>query len=270
MNVRIAIFGQAKQDGGMQDLTNRTVLVTGGSKGIGAAIVRALGAGAVASIVHHDIGAGAEEASSAIPEHRKLLVGADLSDLAACERLWSEAVGWRGAVDVLVNNAAIMMWEGGVHRDLEDWDRVWEQSLRVNVLAPGRIMRQAVRHYLDRGGGIIVTISSWAAQRGVTNPDTIAYGATKAAVRAMTQSIARAYARDGILAYTLAPGVVRTRLSEQFAATQGGEEAISSQLASGRWVEPDELAEVVSFLCSGKVPQMSGATLDVNGASYIR
>jgi len=89
-------------------------------------------------------------------------------------------------------------------------------------------------------------------------------------VRSATQSIARAYARDNILAYIVTPGVVRTRLSEQFAATQGGEDKISATLASGEWVSPDELGRLVAFLASGAVPQMSGATIDVNGASYVR
>jgi NAD(P)-dependent dehydrogenase (short-subunit alcohol dehydrogenase family) len=140
----------------------------------------------------------------------------------------------------------------------------------VNVKAPARLMRNAVNHYLEVGGGAIITISSWAAQRGVTNPATIAYGASKAAVRSATQSIARAYARDNILAYIVTPGVVRTRLSEQFAATQGGEEQISATLANGKWVSPAELGNLVAFLASGAVPQMSGATIDVNGASYVR
>jgi NAD(P)-dependent dehydrogenase (short-subunit alcohol dehydrogenase family) len=138
------------------------------------------------------------------------------------------------------------------------------------VKAPARLMRRAVQHYLQKGGGAVISIGSWAAQRGVTNPATIAYGASKAAIRAATQSVARAYARQKILAYVITPGVVRTRLSEQFAATNGGEAAVSAGLASGEWVTPDELGRLVAFLASGAVPQLSGATLDVNGASYIR
>jgi NAD(P)-dependent dehydrogenase (short-subunit alcohol dehydrogenase family) len=127
-----------------------------------------------------------------------------------------------------------------------------------------------VNHFKEAGGGAIVSISSWAAQRGVTNPATIAYGASKAAVRSATQSIARAYARDNIQAYIIAPGVVRTRLSEEFAASQGGEEAVSATLASGEWVTPEEVGNIVAFVASGAARQLSGATLDVNGATYIR
>lgn len=253
------------------DLSGKTILLTGASKGIGAATAAILGDAGGHVVAHYGSDReGAEAATAAIPAERLLLVQADLADLDAVERLWTEALAWRGRIDVLVNNAAVMDFTGSFSAPLETWDRVWDQALDVNVKAPARLMRNAVNHYLEVGGGAIITISSWAAQRGVTNPATIAYGASKAAVRSATQSIARAYARDNILAYIVTPGVVRTRLSEQFAATQGGEEKISATLANGKWVSPAELGNLVAFLASGAVPQMSGATIDVNGASYVR
>jgi NAD(P)-dependent dehydrogenase (short-subunit alcohol dehydrogenase family) len=255
----------------MHDLNGRTVLVTGGSKGIGAAIVRRLGAAGAAVIVHYGGDrAGAEEASSNIPADNRQLLAADFTDLDQVEDLWRQAVAWRGRVDVLINNAAVMLFNGGVEEPLATWDSVWETTLRVNVLAPARLLRQAVLHYRQQRGGTIISISSWAAQRGVTNPATIAYGASKGAIHAATKTIARAYAREGILAYTIAPGVVRTRLSEQFAATAGGEEQINKTLAMGEWVPPAEIADLAAFLATGKARHLSGATLDMNGASYIR
>ena len=253
------------------DLSGKTILLTGASKGIGAATAAILGEAGAHVVAHYGSDReGAEAATAAIPPERLLLVQADLANLDAVERLWCAALAWRGRIDVLVNNAAVMDFSGSFSAPLETWDRVWDQALDVNVKAPARLMRNAVNHYLEVGGGAIITISSWAAQRGVTNPATIAYGASKAAVRSATQSIARAYARDNILAYIVTPGVVRTRLSEQFAATQGGEEQISATLANGKWVSPAELGNLVAFLASGAVPQMSGATIDVNGASYVR
>ncbi|MBU6166143.1 MAG: SDR family oxidoreductase [Alphaproteobacteria bacterium] len=253
------------------DLTGKTVLLTGASKGIGAATAAILGAAGAHLVAHYGGDrAGAEAATAAIPEDRKQLLAADLGDMAQVAALWQAAVAWRGRVDVLVNNAAVMDFTGGFDADDEHWDAVWDRALAVNVKAPARLMRDAVNHFRGCGGGTIISISSWAAQRGVTNPATIAYGASKAAVRAATQSVARGFARDGVLAYVVAPGVVRTRLSEQFAASQGGEDKVSAGLASGEWVSPDELGRLVAFLASGAVPQMSGATIDVNGASYIR
>lgn len=253
------------------DLAGKVILVTGASKGIGAATVRMLGARGAAVIAHYGSDEkGAREAVADIPQDRRLLLQADFTDLGAVEKLWTDAFAWRGRIDVLVNNAAMMIFAAGVEGDVEEWDDTWAKTLQVNVLAPARLIRSATRSFLESGGGAIVTISSWAAQRGVTNPGTIAYGASKAAVRNMTQTIARAYARRNILAYVIAPGVVRTRLSIDFANTQGGEAAVSETLAMGEWVTPDDIAETVAFLASGRARHLTGATIDVNGASYVR
>ena len=255
----------------MHDLTGRIVLLTGASKGIGAATARCLGAAGATLIAHYGSDReGVLDATAEIPDERKLLLQADLADLASVERLWEEACAWKGHIDILVNNAGVMIGKGSVDEELEDWDAAWEQSMQINVMAPARMLRRAVRHFREVGGGSIITISSWAAQRGVGNPATIAYAASKAAMRAATQTVARHYAKDGIYAYIIAPGVVRTRLSEDFAESQGGEDKVTAGLAMGRWVEPDEIADLVAFLCKGSAPSLSGGTIDINGASYIR
>ena len=255
----------------MHDLSNKIVLVTGASKGIGAAIVKQLGeAGAYVVAQYGSDESGVVDATRAISDSKKLLVKADFTNLDNVERLWNEAEAWHGRVDVFVNNAAAMLWDGGFDQPLDAWDATWNTTMQINVLAPSRLLRRAVRHFTAGNGGTIVTISSWAAQKGVTNPDSIAYGSSKAAIHAATQTIARAFAKQGVLAYIIAPGVVRTRLSEQFAATQGGEEIINDLLAMGEWVPPEEIGELVTFLATGTVRHLSGATLDINGASYIR
>ncbi|TDV15681.1 SDR family NAD(P)-dependent oxidoreductase [Paraburkholderia caballeronis] len=255
----------------MFSLDNKNVLVTGASKGIGAAIATALGAAGANVIAHYGRDReGAEAALADVPAHRKHFVQADLHDLAAAEALWDAAEAACGRIDVYVNNAAIMLWHGGFAASDDVWDAVWQETLAVNVLAPARLIRRAVKHFTAQRGGVLITISSWAAQRGVTNPDTIAYAASKAAVRSMTQTVARAHARDGLLAYVIAPGVVRTQMSESFAQTQGGEASITASLAMGEWVPPDDIGKLVAFLASGAARHLTGATLDVNGASYVR
>lgn len=255
----------------MDDLSGKRILLTGASKGIGAATARLLG-DAGASLIAHYGGdrAGVEAATAAIPEDRKLLLQADLNNLEEVEALWENARAWRGGIDILVNNAAIMVGHGGIDEELAAWDAVWEQTMQVNVMAPARMLRRAVREFQTAGGGTIITISSWAAQRGTGNPATIAYAASKAAIKAATQTIARNFAKDGIYAYIIAPGVVRTRMSEDFAVSQGGEEQVTAGLAMGRWVDPAEIGELVCFLCRGAAPSLSGGTIDINGASYIR
>lgn len=255
----------------MGDLSGKVILVTGGSKGIGAATVRVLGDQGASVIVHYGRDeAGARAAAAAIPDERCAFIAADMSDCDAADRLWAEAVAWQGRVDVLINNAAVMHFGHGIDDTPDDWDAVFARNFQVNVFAPGRLLRAATRTFLDAGGGAIVTISSWAAQRGTTNPDMMAYGASKAAVRNMTQTIARGYARHNVLAYVIAPGVVRTQMSLDFAASQGGEDAVSAGLAMGEWVTPEDVAETAAFLASGKARHLSGATIDINGASYVR
>lgn len=255
----------------MLQLSGKTILVTGASKGIGAAIVRALGEAGANVIAHYgsDRG-GAEAATAEIPRSRRKLVSADLAKSGAANELWRDSLTWKGRIDVLVSNAAVMFWEGGIDDEDAVWDKVWAETYQVNVKSPADLLKGALRHFREMGGGIIITISSWAAQRGSTNPVTMSYAASKAAITAATKTIARAHAKENILAYIIAPGVVRTRMSEHFAATQGGEQVVSAGLAMGEWVPPDEIAALVAFLATGQCRHLTGATLDVNGASYVR
>jgi NAD(P)-dependent dehydrogenase (short-subunit alcohol dehydrogenase family) len=255
----------------MNDLTGKTILLTGASKGIGASIAEQLGAAGAHLIAHYGSDhAGAEAATANIPEDRRLLVSADLRDTKEVDRLWREALAWRGRIDVFVNNAAVLHLDGGIDDTDEAWDAVWDETLRVNVLAPTRLMRNAVRHYLAEDGGMIVTISSWAAQRGPGNPALLTYASSKAAVMAATKTIARNYAKQNILAYIIAPGVVRTQMSVDTAEAVGGEDVVSATLAMGEWIPPSDLANLVTFLAAGQCKHLSGATLDVNGATHIR
>lgn len=255
----------------MPNLADKTVLLTGASKGIGAEIAIAIGAAGANLVAHYGSDrAGAERATAAMRSERVKLIGADLQDATAVDRLWREALDWRGRIDVVINNAAVMRIAGGIDDDDSVWDEVWDEALKVNVLAPVRLMRHAVRHYLQSGGGGLITISSWAAQRGPGNPALMAYSASKGAVLSATKTIARNYANRNILAYVIAPGVVRTRLSEQAAAAAGGEAAFTAGLAMGEWVPPSDIGNLAAFLCTGACRHLTGATLDVNGASYIR
>lgn len=255
----------------MNQLDNKTVVVTGASKGIGAAIVASLGQQGAHVVAHYGSDRqGAEAATAEIPADRLKLLQADFGDPGVADEFWREAAAWRGHVDVLVCNAAIMRLRGGIEDDIEAWDEVWDEAIRVNMLAPARLMRAAVRSFLAQGGGTLIGLSSWVANKGSSSPDGIAYAATKAGISAAVKTIARAYAKQNVLAYLVSPGVVRTRMSEDSAAVLGGEAAVTAGLAMGEWVPPSDLGELVAFLATGKCRHLTGATLDVNGASYLR
>jgi NAD(P)-dependent dehydrogenase (short-subunit alcohol dehydrogenase family) len=252
----------------MAMLKGKVVLLTGASKGIGAATAEVLlreGAALVAQYGRDRAGADAAAGGG-----DALLIQADFHDPAAIDRLWREALAWQGRIDVLVNNAAIMHTYAGFDAAEDDWDTVWAETMAVNVVAPARLTRHAVNHFRKVGGGTLVTVSSWAGERGSGNPDMVAYAASKAAVKAMAQTVAKGFAKDNVLSYIVAPGVVRTRMSEDFAKLQGGEEKVTATLAMGEWVPPGDVAECIAFLASGRARHLTGATLDVNGASYMR
>lgn len=254
----------------MTTLDGRVVLVTGASKGIGAQTAAALGAAGAHVIAHYNTDrAGADAAVAEVAAGRRLVIRADLSDPAAARSLWADALAWQGRVDVLVNNAAVLL-ESPLEDTDDSWDEVWASTFATNVAGPMSLTREAVRSFVGRGSGVLVTLSSWAAQRGSGNPHLIAYSASKAAVKAATQTLARAHAADGLLAYVIAPGMVRTQMSEIAAARTGGEAAASAGLAMGEWVPPSEIAELIVYLATGTRRHLSGATFDVNGASYIR
>lgn len=247
-----------------------TVLLTGASKGIGAATARALGEAGFEVVAHYGSDeTGARDATDLIPEERKRLVRADFCEPGAAQSLWEEAVAWRGRIDVLINNAAVMPATPIDGTD-EQWQDGWDAALQVNARAPADLIRAAVAHFKENGGGILITISSWVAQRGAGDAALMAYAASKAAVKAITQTVARHHGRDGVLAYVITPGAVGTDLTRIAADRMGGLDKVVAGLALGEWVPPEELAELIVFLSRGRARHLTGATIDVNGASYIR
>lgn len=254
----------------MADLAGKTVLLTGASRGIGRETVRRLvkaGAHVVAQYGRDE--AAAEESVAGLPAGRTLLLPADFSERGSATRLWDYAIAWRGSLDVLVCNAAVMT-EVSLDDPEDVWDDVWATSLQVNAIQPAHLVRHAIPHFVERGAGTIIALSSWVTQRGAGNPDLTVYGASKAALASMLKTIARTYAKDGVLTYTISPGVVDTEMSAASAHKQGGAKSVMSTLAMGERVPPGEIADLVTYLASGACRHLCGATLDVNGASYIR
>ena len=257
----------------MIDLDGRTVLVTGAGGAIGHVTARVL-ADAGARVVAHYLGDTEFEvlhaAMHGIPDERRVFINASFDDpVTGTDALWQAALAWRPRIDAVVLNAAMMQW-AGIDDDDAIWRESWDRQLAVNVLAPLELMRLAVRHFRPHGGGILITVGSWNAQRGATNPDQIGYTASKAAVMAAAKTIARGYAADNILSYIVSPGIVGTWMSYEFAERQGGSERVLAQHPLKEFIPPEEIAQLIAFLTSGTVRHLNGATLDVNGGAYIR
>jgi len=250
-------------------VAGKTVLVTGASRGIGAAIATALGADGATVIAHYGTNrAGAEQALAGIPAELAAFVGRDLAEPGAARALWHDAIALQPRIDVVVVNAAVAP-ETPFEGSDETWDAGWEETMRVNVFESANLIREAVRHFREQGGGIVITLSSWAAHQGSALPQLSAYAASKAAVKALTQTVARNYAVDNVLAYVVAPGIVRTRMSEISATARGGIDKVLAILPLGEMVPPEQVAELVVFLAGGSCRHLSGATIDVNGAAYV-
>ena len=254
----------------MLELTGKTVLVTGGSRGIGAAIVRAVATAGADVVLHYNRSRAAAEALAAdIGVDRCHLVAAAFESDSDVTRLWEQAVAWKGRIDVLISNAAVHEWVP-FDGDFQDWTALWHRTMQINLYAAAHLCRAAVLHFRERGGGIVIAVTSNAAHRG-SWPDSVQYAASKAGIKNLAQSIARGFAADNVLAYVLAPGLTRTELSEHYyeahASALGD---LDRNLPLGEWAPPEDVARMAAFLATGAVRHAPGTTIDVNGASYVR
>jgi NAD(P)-dependent dehydrogenase (short-subunit alcohol dehydrogenase family) len=252
------------------DLAGKTVLVTGASRGIGAAAAAALGAAGATVVAHYgSYREGAEEAVAQLPEARKSFVQVDLAEPGAARTLWRRVLEERPRIDVVVVNAGISR-ETPFDGPDDVWDQGWDEVLRVNLLESASLIREALGHFREHGGGVFITLSSWAAQQGSAIATLPAYAASKAGLKAVTQTVARNYGKEGVLAYVVAPGIVRTRMSEISATARGGIDKVNAILALGEMVPAEEVGELIAFLAAGRLRHLTGATIDVNGATYVR
>jgi NAD(P)-dependent dehydrogenase (short-subunit alcohol dehydrogenase family) len=249
------------------DLAGKVVLVTGASRGIGRSLAEGLaGAGATVA-AHFNHSHAATESLVERLGHKAGAFQADLADPASCERMFNEVVGTHGRLDVLVNNAGIAL-KMPFHEVTEDWRRDWDLTMAVNLRAVDLLSRLAVGHFQQHDGGRIINIASRAAFRGDT-PEYMTYAASKGGVVALTRSIARAFGKDGVCAFVVAPGFVRTEMAQDF-IDEYGEERVTGDLALNRLTEPGDLTPLIVLLASGLADHATGATFDVNAGSYVR
>ena len=249
------------------DLSGKTILVTGASRGIGRAVATGLAGARARVAVHYN---RSEDAARELADrlgHGAFPVQADLEDPAACTALFETVIERCNALDVLINNAGLSI---GIPVDapVDAWLPAWQRTLAVNLTAAQLLSRLAISHFRERGGGRIINIASRAAFRGDT-PEYMAYAASKGGLVALTRSIARGFGKEGIVAFSVAPGFTRTDMAQDFIDAYG-EAYVIGDLALNRLTEPEDIAPMVVFLASGLADHATGATIDINAGSYVR
>jgi 3-oxoacyl-[acyl-carrier protein] reductase len=253
-------------------MSQRHALVTGASRGIGAAVAAELAASGHRVAVHCRARvAEAEAVVSRLPGSGHAVVAGDIADPEQAASVVREAVAALGAVDVVVNNAGVYGDQPVQSTSYAEWQAAWRRIIDINVHGTANVTWCVVDHLLHRpqgpDGGRVITVGSRGAYRG--EPTAPAYGAAKAAVHAMTQSLAQALAPHGIAVAAVAPGFTRTEMAESRLLGPTGD-AVRSQSGFGRVAEPEEIAAAVGWLASPRAEWASGAVIDLNGASYLR
>lgn len=250
------------------NVRDRKVFVTGGTRGIGRAVAHAFARrGARLALGYRADDAAARATMAGLPGDGHALVRADLADPEQARRAVGEAADALGGLDVAVLNAGV----GGRHRvdedDYDAWQEAWRRILAVNLVGSANVAYLAARRMIEAGGGRLVFVSSRGAFRG--EPDQPAYGASKAGVNALAQSLAQQLAPSGVYVGVVAPGFVETDLARERLEGPGGD-AIRAQSPLGRVARPEEVAHAVVFLASEGAEFSTGTIIDVNGASYLR
>lgn len=246
------------------DFSNKVVLVTGASGGIGRVTAQYFAKHNANVVVHYNRNqkAGAQTFES-LKGNNHLLIQANLTNPETTEQMVDKVVQQMGAIDILVNNAGIYELHPFSETDYRKWQDIWHRTIQVNLIAPANLSFCVIKYMQKQGGGKIINVSSRGAFRG--EPDSVSYGASKAGMNAMSQSMAKALACQKIYVYAVAPSFVETEMVSAMLTDD-----VRNQSPLGRVAAPEDVANTIVFLASEGTEYMTGSIIDINGASYLR
>jgi 3-oxoacyl-[acyl-carrier protein] reductase len=249
------------------DLRGKVALVTGASRGIGRETALRMGeAGAQVAVNYNSSRAHADEVVRAIGDDRAMAVQADVSDPAQVQSMVDATLERFGRIDILVNNAGWHDYNRFEGDDYDAWQRGWQRTFATNLFGAANAAFLAMQSMRKQGGGKIINVASRSAWRGET--EFADYGASKAGLVNLTRSIARACAKDNIVASCVTPGFVDTEIAR--AELEKNYESILAQIPLGRVGTVDDVAAVILFLASPMADYLNGVTIDVNGGSWFQ
>jgi len=250
------------------NLTGKTALITGASRGIGRVIARKFAAAGAKVALHcNQNRAAAEAVRRALPGEGHIVVQANIAHADAVERMVNEVLHTFGELDIAVNNAGVYEEHPLAEVDYAAWLASWQKVIQTNLLGAANVCYCVARHMIERGEGKIINVGSRGAYRG--EPLAPAYGASKAGLHALSQSLAKYLGPYNIYVTAIAPGFVQTEMVREHLTGEQGE-AIRRQSPLNRVATPEEVAHAVLFLAAPGSEWLTGAVIDINGASYLR
>lgn len=250
------------------NLKNKKVLITGASRGVGAATAKLMAeSGAQIAIHYHQNKEKAEVLLQELTGNNHMIFQADLGDKTAGPKLVEQVIKKMGGLDIVVNNAGIYQEHPQLETPFDEFQAIWEDTINLCLISPAYISYAATKYMVENGGGKIINITSRGAFRG--EPTATAYGAAKAGLNSVSQSMAKALGSKKVFVYAVAPGFIETDMV-QYLLDGKDADFFKNQSPLERFSKPEEIAKTIAFLASEGTDYLTGGIIDVNGASYLR
>lgn len=250
------------------DLSDKRILLTGASEGIGKGVADYLMKMGARVAVHYNTNKGSAEmlVSKYLNTHSRTFK-ADLSNEDEVFRLYNEAKKEFGKIDIIILNAGVFL-PHSTKETTKDWLAIWKKTMDINLNSVGLLTKLGLDHFKENGEGTFVYIGSRAVFRGETE-EYLAYAASKGGIVSLARSVARSFGKHNIKSFIVSPGFTRTQMAEDFIAKYG-EEKVLNEIALNELTTPEDLAPLIGLMCSGLMDHATGATIDINAGSHIR